>query len=76
MNLPSNIIFLLGAGFNVDAASEAGNPDEPGHSVRYPIVSELSKICFQLYTLPFGKTIEDLFQESIDKRENKPLDIL
>ena len=69
------VIFLLGAGFNADAASEAGCqgtllPD------RYPLVSDLLKICFKRDALPFNKSIEELFQESIDRGETQPLETL
>lgn len=72
----NSVVFLLGAGFNVDAASEAGNPMAPGHAVGYPLVSELGDVCFGLDALPPDKSIEDIFQESIDRGEHRPLDIL
>jgi hypothetical protein len=69
MNTPvteNSLVFVLGAGFNVDAASEAGNPAgayprPPG----YPMAAELRRLCFSLDADP-QKTVEDLFQESID----------
>ena len=72
----NSVVFLLGAGFSVDAASEADNPMAPGHAARYPLVSELRDVCFGLDTLLPDKSIEDLFQESIDRGEHRPLDIL
>lgn len=72
----NSVVFLLGAGFSVDAASEVGNPMAPGRAARYPLVSELGDVCFGLDALPPDKSIEDLFQESIDEGERGPLDIL
>jgi hypothetical protein len=66
------IVFILGAGFCVDAASEAGIPVINNRPVSYPLVSELLKLCFNLTSLPPNKSIEDLFQESIDNKEIKP----
>lgn len=74
------VAFILGAGFSVDAASEAGYPAETlpifGWPARYPLVSDLLKVCFNIDILPHGKSIESLFQEQIDKGDSGPLDIL
>lgn len=70
------IIFLLGAGFCVDAASEAGNPLGVQGPAKYPLVSELLKICFGMDSMPSNKSIEDLFQESIDNRDIEPRKVL
>lgn len=67
------IIFILGAGFCVDAASEAGNPTGVQGPAKYPIVSELLKVCFAKDSLPPEKSIEDLFQECIDKNNREPI---
>ncbi len=72
------LVFLLGAGFSIDAASEAGDPmalssEQPA---RYPLAHELLNICFGMDDLPSGKSIEDLFQDCIDKGERHPLDTL
>lgn len=71
------IVFLLGAGFNCDAASEAGKTEadklpSTGRSFRYPLVKELLKICFNLDELPQNKSVEDLFQENIDNGNRQP----
>ncbi len=74
------IIFLLGAGFSIDAASESGYPSGvlpvSGLPARYPLVSDLLTICFNKDILPPDKSIEGLFQDSIDKGNSKPLDAL
>jgi hypothetical protein len=72
------MLFVLGAGFSVDAASEAGNPIalSSGHPAKYPLVRELVKSCFGMDSIPPNKSIEDLFQDSIDKGEKKPLETL
>ncbi|MBN1696704.1 MAG: SIR2 family protein [Spirochaetales bacterium] len=64
-------LFLIGAGFNVDTA--LWNPQKK-HS--YPLVSDLLRICFNKKELPEGKSIEDLFQESIANNETGKLEIL
>ena len=71
-------IFLLGAGFNCDATSEAcrKKPFPPGIKPRYPLVNDLLKNCFEIDTLPSGKSIENLFQDSINSGNGKPLDKL
>ncbi|MHB8089671.1 MAG: hypothetical protein ACYDH2_15625 [Anaerolineaceae bacterium] len=71
-------VFILGAGFSVDAASEAGYPRalSSGRPAQYPLVPDLLNACFSMDTLPPNKSIEDLFQDSIDKRETQPLDNL
>ena len=71
-------VYLLGAGFNIDAADEAGNPvvTASGLPARYPLVSDLLKLCLGISTLPSGKSIEDLFQDSIDRGEKKPIEAL
>lgn len=73
-----SLVFLLGAGFSVDAASEAGNPLAlaSGRPARYPLIYELLDVCFGKDVLPSNKSIEDLFQESIDIGERQPLDTL
>jgi len=70
------VIFLLGAGFCVDSAYEAGNPTGVECPAKYPLVHELLRLCFGQEFLPPNKSIEDLFQESIDKRNLKPRKIL
>jgi hypothetical protein len=73
-----HIVFILGAGFSVDAASEAGYPSalSSGRPAQYPLIPDLLKACFNMDTLPLNKSIEDLFQDCIDKRETQSLDNL
>jgi len=68
----SSPVFLLGAGFSVDAGSEVGSLE----TARYPLVSDLVKACFGLDELPNGKSIEELFQGAIDAMDEAPLDKL
>ncbi|MGA7749171.1 MAG: hypothetical protein WCA63_03400 [Gallionella sp.] len=75
------IVFLLGAGFNCDAAAEAGKTktdvlDSIGRPARYPLVGDLLEPCFGLKDLPPNKSIEDIFQESIESGDRKPLEAL
>lgn len=73
----SGIVFLTGAGFVYDAASEAGNPTgSDGKLVSYPLVSDLLQPCFGIANLPQGKSVEDLFQESFERGDQRPLEIL
>jgi len=74
----SSSVFLFGAGFNVDAASEAGSPNvsSSGAKAHYPMIGELLEPCFGIAALPPGKSIEDMFQESIDKNNPIPFDTL
>ncbi len=65
-------VFILGPGFNVDAAAEASQTSGAG----YPMTGNLVKACFGLDRLPAGSSIEDLFSDAIDKGESKPLQIL
>jgi len=71
-----HIIFLLGAGFNVDAASEAGyqKPLPVSEELAcYPLVSDLLKICFDIEKLPYNfNSIEELFQDSINRGDLEP----
>ena len=50
-----DVVFLLGAGFNADAASVADNPHVHAHRVTYPLVSDLIKPCFGLDSIPPGQ---------------------
>lgn len=68
----SSLVFLLGAGFNIDAGSEVGSLA----TERYPLASDLAQICFDLEELPPEKSVEDLFQEAIDANNKVPLDRL
>ena len=68
----SSIAFLLGAGFSVDAALDVNAPD----SARYPMVSALAKVCFDLDEPPHDKSIEELFQNAIYENNYEPLEKL
>jgi len=78
--LDQSLVFILGAGFSIDAVSEsgysAGTLPASGLPARYPLVADLLNICFKTDILPPGKSIEELFQDSIDKRNMEPLDAL
>lgn len=72
------LVFLLGAGFNIDAAFEAGHPMalSSNRLAQYPLVKDLLDRCFGKDPLPPNKSIEDLFQDSIDRGDQNPLEIL
>jgi len=74
--IKNDVVFILGAGFNVDAVSEA-DYQKPllisGLSAHYPLVADLLEICFKEDTNYVNKSIEDLFQDSIDEDDKTPL---
>lgn len=78
--MDQSLVFILGAGFSIDAVTESGylaaTLPASGLPARYPLVSDLLEICFKTDILPPGKSIEELFQNSIDKRNTEPLDTL
>jgi hypothetical protein len=72
--------FILGAGFNVDANTEAGPIF--GESLyigryqidcSYPLAGETLNLCFGLEALPAGKSIEDLFAEAQARGDYGPI---
>ena len=76
-------LFLLGAGFNIDATSEAG--PVYGNSINagryeidcgYPLVPDLLRLCFGLQELPAGNSIENLFGEALEANNYKPMEVL
>lgn len=74
-------LFLLGAGFNVDAAPELGLKesiwvDESLVSAEYPLVSDLRDFCFGLTELPPDQSVEHLFEEAIRTGNQKPIEKL
>jgi len=80
---PTLNLFLLGAGFNIDATHEAGpvygNSIYAGHyriDCGYPLVADVLKLCFRLDRLPEGKSVEDLFSEAVSSGNYKPLERL
>lgn len=77
------MLFLLGAGFNIDANHESGK--FYGDSIyvgmqqidcSYPLVKDVLKLCFELDKIPEGKSIEDLFADSLQTRNYKPMEML
>lgn len=60
--------FIIGAGFNADVHLDAGETS----GLKYPLLPDLLETCFGRSELPPGKSIEDLFQESLDERNPKP----
>jgi hypothetical protein len=75
--------FILGAGFNVNAAEEAGPViGESSYDRRfriacpYPLVGDTLTLCFEMHSIPNGKSIEDLFSEWIERKDYSPLDRL
>lgn len=69
----SSTVFLLGAGFSVDAAEEAGNPLGVNQQARYPLVPELANLCFGPDALSSGGSIEALFDDAIKARNPDPI---
>ncbi|MGA2481538.1 MAG: hypothetical protein ABSF92_00290 [Candidatus Acidiferrales bacterium] len=76
-------LFLLGAGFNIDATREAG--PVYGNSINvglyridcgYPLVADVLKLCFRLDQPPTGKSIEDLFSEASQAGNYEPMEKL
>jgi hypothetical protein len=74
------MLFLIGAGFNIDANHEAsplrnryyGNRIDCG----YPLVSDVLKLCFGRDDLPKGKSAEELFSEALQKGDLGPMEKL
>jgi hypothetical protein len=62
--------FIIGAGFNANAAEEAGRQQlESG----YPLVGDTLRLCFDLPEIPEGKSIEDLFSDALERRDFGPI---
>lgn len=77
------MLFLLGAGFNIDATREAGpfygNSIYVGrHQIdcSYPLVANVLKLCFGLDKTTEGKSIENLFADALQRGDNKPMETL
>jgi hypothetical protein len=74
------MLFLLGAGFNLDANHEAGPVINRYYGTRidcgYPLTAAALKLCFGLDETPEGKSVEDLFFEASDRRNYKPMEAL
>ena len=71
------MLFLLGAGFDIDANREAGPVLDSYSGGRidcgYPLVADVLKLCFGLDALPMGKSVEDLFADASRNRDYEPL---
>jgi len=74
------MLFLLGAGFNIDANQEAGPIINSyyGSAIPcgYPLVSAVLKLSFGLDEVPEGKSVEDLFARALEVRDFKPMETL
>lgn len=77
----STPLFLLGAGFNADAAGEAGSLY--GNSIyvsryvldcSYPLVAATARLCFGLDEPPADRSIEELFRDALERRDYGPLE--
>jgi hypothetical protein len=65
--------FVLGAGFNADAAAEVGRQQS---EYGYPLVGDTLRLCFDLPEVPAEKSIEDLFSEALERHDYAPIRIL
>src|SRR5216683_5115903 len=77
------MLFLLGAGFYIDATREAGpfygNSIYVGrHQIdcSYPLVADILKLCFGLDKTTEGKSIENLFADALQRGDYKPMETL
>lgn len=67
------MLFLIGAGFNVDAATEAG----PIYGdCSYPLILDTARLCFDLSAVPTGRSLEDLFSEALARGDYSPVEKL
>ena len=73
-------LFLIGAGFNADAATEVG--PIYGHSIyigkheircRYPLVADLPRICFEKESLEPDENVEQLLADAQETGRREPL---
>ncbi|HKW88745.1 MAG TPA: hypothetical protein VJN21_08310 [Candidatus Acidoferrales bacterium] len=74
------MLFLFGAGFNINANQEAGSIINSyyGSAIPcgYPLVSAILKLSFGLDKAPEGKSVEDLFARALEVRDFKPMEAL
>jgi len=74
------MLFLLGAGFNIDANHEAGritnSYDGSAIPCGYPLVAAVLKLSFGLDEAPKGKSVEDLFARALEVGDFKPMEAL
>lgn len=73
--LRSIIVFLLGAGFNADAARLVRESVNTGldSDCYYPLVSDTLRLSFGLDHLPPGTSVEDLFAEKLASGDFTPM---
>ncbi len=66
------VLFLIGAGFNIDAGSHSASN---GHDFRYPLINDVARLCFdfELSNIPHGKSIEDLFADAQGSSNSEPM---
>jgi hypothetical protein len=66
------VLFLIGAGFNIDAGSHR-TPN--GRDYRYPLMGDVARVCFDIEPsmIPKGKSIEDLFADAESHGNNLPM---
>jgi hypothetical protein len=76
----ASALFLLGAGFDIDANYEAGPVVNPYHGTKtdcgYPLVADILQLCFGRNELPAGKSIEQLFAEAKEANDIEPMERL
>ena len=72
-------LFLIGAGFNADAAAEVGPVFGNSFDGRfpmncaYPLVADVAHLCFELDQVPANKSTEQLFDGALAQRDYGPL---
>lgn len=77
------MLFLIGAGFNVDAVEEAGPIYGTSMYIGrfqifcgYPLVADALRLCFGLQEVPHGRSVEDLFAEALEGGDYSPMETL
>ncbi|MGD0547669.1 MAG: hypothetical protein ABR991_07545 [Terracidiphilus sp.] len=68
-------LFLIGAGFNIDAGSFR---TPYGRDYKYPLMCDVARVCFDIEPsmIPQGKSIEDLFADAENRGDNLPMERL
>ena len=66
------VLFLIGAGFNIDAGSYR---TPYGRDCKYPLMGDVARVCFDIEPsmIPQGKSIEDLFADAENRGDNLPM---
>lgn len=70
-----NPLFIIGAGFNADANTEA-DPLQIKDPAYYPLLPDIAKRCFEITELSSDQSIEQLFEETIEIGNWEPLEKL